>query len=342
MKILVTGGAGYIGSQFLIEAVRCTKWDLISIDNYSNSSPETFERIAKITGKNILNNDIDLRNKDKVRSVFKNNQPVDGIVHFAALKSVPESVHRPLLYYDNNINSLLNLLEVSAEFNIPYFIFSSSCSVYGNVTQLPVNEATPIGVAESPYAHTKQIGEGIIENFCKNSDCKAISLRYFNPVGADPSGLNGEDPINAPSNLLPIITQVASGILEKLTIYGNDYKTRDGTCIRDYIHVSDIALAHINAVDYLVNPKNKAHHEILNLGTGQGVTVMEVVNAFENVTGMKLNYEIGPRRAGDIAAVYSDTGLSEEKLRWKPRYDINEMMKSAWMWQLVMNQEGKR
>ena len=340
MKILVTGGTGYIGSHFILEAIRNTDWEIISVDNYSNSSPKTLERINKITGRSIINYPLDLRDYNKIFGLILDHPGITGIVHFAALKSVPDSVREPLLYYDNNLNGLINLLRVISELKIPNFIFSSSCSVYGNVTKLPVNESTPLGKTESPYAHTKQIGEGIIEHFSHQSNSNAISLRYFNPVGADPSGLNGEDPINMPNNLLPVITQVASGILPMLTIFGNDYHTRDGTCVRDYIHVSDIALAHINAMEYLLKDKTELNHEIINLGTGNGVTVMEVVKAFEHVTGLKLNYEIGPRRDGDVEALYSDTKLSETKLQWKPRYNINEMMNSAWKWQLELNKEA--
>ncbi len=344
MKILVTGGTGYIGSHFIIEALRNTDWEIISADNHVNSSPVTIDRILKITGRKVINHKIDLRDKKGVSDLFRDHPGIDGIVHFAALKSVPESVREPLLYYDNNLNGLLNLLGSVSQHHIPYFIFSSSCSVYGNVTKLPVNESTPMNKAESPYAHTKQIGEGIIEHFSRLGECRAASLRYFNPVGADTSGLNGEDPINVPGNLLPVITRVAAGIIPKLMIFGDDYDTRDGTCVRDYIHVSDIALAHINALEYLVKSKSNEKHEIFNLGTGVGVSVMEVVKAFREVTGMPLNYEIGSRRTGDVMALYSDNALSESRLKWKPRYDIREMMLSAWKWQLLLNEEavGKR
>ncbi len=340
MKILVTGGAGYIGSHFLIEAIRNTDWEILSVDNFINSSPGTLERVEEITGKKVVNLKVDLKDKKEVTKIFQSNQNIEGIVHFAALKSVPESVQKPLVYYDNNLNGILNLLGAVEEFHIPYFVFSSSCSVYGNVTALPVNEATPMGKAESPYAHTKQIGEGILEHFSKQYDLKAVSLRYFNPVGADPSGLNGEDPVNLPTNLLPVITQVAGGHLNEMTIFGSDYHTRDGTCIRDYIHVSDIALAHINAIRYLEKLNKNNFYEVLNLGTGDGVTVLEAVKAFEKVTGKKLNYKIGPRRPGDVEAVYSDTRLSESKLGWKPRYGLEEMMRSAWKWQLVLDKES--
>jgi len=340
MKILVTGGTGYIGSHYIIEQIRNTDWDIVSIDNYINSSHKTVGRIEKITGKKITNYEIDLRDKKSTLNFFADIGDIQGIVHFAALKSVPESVEEPLIYYDNNINGLLNILNAVEQFQIPYFIFSSSASVYGNVTKLPVDENTPLGQAESPYAHTKQIGEGMMEHFYRrNKNLSGISLRYFNPVGADETGLNGEDPINKPTNLVPVITQTASGILPQLTIYGNDYDTRDGTCIRDYIHVSDIAEAHIKALDYLSNQKLVTNHEIYNLGTGNGVSVQEAVNAFEKNTSEKLNYIFGPRRVGDQEAIYSDNRLAESRLGWKPVRDIDEMMRSAWKWQQLLNLE---
>jgi len=342
MKILVTGGTGYIGSHYIIEQIRHTDWEVISIDNFSNSSPKTLERIQKIIGRSVIHYDIDLKNKEKVRKVFKENKDIKGIVHFAALKSVGESVNMPLQYYDNNINGLLNLLELVEQYTIPYFIFSSSCSVYGNVSKLPVDKNTPMGQAECPYAHTKQIGEGIIESFYNiHPEIKGISLRYFNPVGSDETGLNGEDPINIPNNLVPVITQVASGIIPELVIFGNDWNTRDGTCIRDYIHVSDIAYAHIKALEYLINDNSGLNYQVFNLGTGNGVTVYEAVKAFEETTGIKLNYRFGARRPGDVEAVYSDNEYTEKMLNWKPKRDITEMMRSAWKWQEVLNNEKK-
>jgi UDP-glucose 4-epimerase len=342
MKILVTGGTGYIGSHYIIEQTRNTNWEVISIDNFSNSSAKTLERIQKITGRSIKNYEIDLRNKQDLLNVFKTNADIQGIVHFAALKAVGESVNQPLRYYDNNINGLLNLLELVDKYEVPYFIFSSSSSVYGNVSKLPVDENTQMGKAESPYAHTKQIGESIIENFYKiHTNIKGISLRYFNPVGSDKTGLNGEDPINIPNNLVPVITQVASGIIPELVIFGNDWNTRDGTCIRDYIHVSDIAYAHIKALEFLINNKNESNYEVFNLGTGNGLSVYEVVKAFEESTGINLNYRFGPRRPGDTEAVYSNNDNAEKKLNWKPARDTKEMMTSAWKWQEELNKERK-
>jgi UDP-glucose 4-epimerase len=340
MKILVTGGTGYIGSHFIIELIRNTDWEVISIDNFSNSSSKTLGRIKQITGKEIHNYDIDLRNKNDLKKVFTDNKDIQGIVHFAALKSVGESVEMPLEYYDNNLNGLLNLLECVKSFSIPNFIFSSSCSVYGNVEKLPVDEDTPMGEAECPYAHTKQIGEGILESFYKiHPELRGISLRYFNPVGSDETGLNGEDPINRPNNLVPVITQVACGIIPELVIFGNDWETRDGTCIRDYIHVSDIAYAHIKALESLIKKLSDKNYEVFNLGTGNGVTVLEAVNAFEKTTGVKLNYKYGPRRPGDVEAVYSNNDYTEKTLDWKPHRGIEEMMRSAWKWQQQLNEE---
>lgn len=342
MKILVTGGTGYIGSHYIIEQIRNTDWEVVSIDNYLNSSPKTIDRIEQITGKKIINYQIDLRDRRSTLKFFEDMGDIRGIVHFAALKSVPDSVDEPLLYYDNNLNGLLNILTAVEQFRIPYFIFSSSSSVYGNVKKLPVNEETPMGTAESPYAHTKQIGEGIIEHFYrKNSDLNGIALRYFNPVGADETGLNGEDPINKLTNLVPIITQTASGIIPRLTIYGDDWDTRDGTCIRDYIHVSDIAEAHISALKYLFDGSQRKNYEVFNLGTGNGVTVLEAIKAFEKTTGQQLNYVTGPRRQGDVEAVYSDNTFTESRLGWKPERDIEEMMRSAWKWQMNLNEELK-
>ena len=337
-KILVTCGCGYIGSQTIIELLKQGKYEVVSVDNLVNSSAATMERIREITGKEVKNYEVDLRNKEKTLAVFQENQDIVGVVHFAALKSVPASVADPIFYYDNNINSLLNILTACDQFGVENLIFSSSCSVYGNVEKLPVDENTPLTKAESPYAHTKQLGEDIIRNFSKVSPVKTIALRYFNPVGADPSGKIGEDPINRASNLVPVITQTAVGIIEKLTVYGGDYDTRDGSCVRDYIHVVDIARAHILALDYLISNSNEQNFEVFNLGTGQGVTVFEAIKAFEEVADRKLNYEVGPRRAGDVVSIYSNSKLAEDRLGWKTEYEIHDMMKTAWKWQLHLEE----
>lgn len=332
-KILVTGGCGYIGSHAMIELIKQTSFEVISVDNCINSSPDTLCRIGQITGRDIKNYQIDLCDKSLVFKVFEENPDIVGVIHFAALKAVGESVEKPAWYYHNNFESMLNVLEACAKYGVKNFIFSSSCSVYGNVSQLPVKEDTPLSPTESPYAHTKKVGEEIIQNFVRVNDVNAISLRYFNPVGGDMSGLNGENPINKPSNLVPVITQVAVGILPKLTVFGSDYATRDGSCIRDYIHVTDIAEAHIKAMEYLLASKNSGRYDVFNLGSGEGVTVLEVIKAFERVTGRTFSYEIGPRRPGDVEAVYSDSSKALNLLGWKTKFGIDDMMSSAWRWQ---------
>jgi UDP-glucose 4-epimerase len=331
-KILVTGGAGYIGSHTLIELLLNTPYQIISIDNFSNSNPASYERISKITNKNFNSLNFDLCDMSALSHHLDKLEHIEGIIHFAAFKSVPDSVKDPILYYHNNIESLNNLLTFCERKNIPNFIFSSSCSVYGNADQLPVTEQTPLKKAESPYAHTKQVGEEIIDFFCQaHPEFNAVLLRYFNPVGAHMSGLNGEMPISKPNNLVPIITQTAVG-KNSLTVFGNDYPTRDGYCIRDYIHVSDIADAHVKALDFLVQKKNKNNLSLFNLGTGIGVSVMEAIASFEKVSGLKLPYKIGGRRAGDVIAVYADNSKAKNDLNWLPKFNIDDML-SAWKWQ---------
>lgn len=339
--IIVTGGAGYIGSHTIIELLETTDFNIVSIDNYSNSSPKTFDRIEKITGKKIHNHNIDICNKELLEQIFKNDISITGIIHFAAFKAVGESVENPSKYYQNNINSLLNILDCCVKYNVPNFIFSSSCSVYGNLNELPVKETTPIGKAESPYAYTKQIGEQILKDYSiAYQKLQTISLRYFNPVGAHMSGLTGELDINKPSNLVPIITNTAIGKLEKMYVYGNTYPTRDGTCIRDYVHVTDIAIAHIKALKYLIDKNNYSNFSIFNLGTGNGISVLEAIAAFEKVSEKKLNYSIGPVRPGDVIAIYSDNSFVEKTLNWTPKYNLEDMMSSAWKWELEQ-QKGK-
>jgi UDP-glucose 4-epimerase len=331
--ILVTGGAGYIGSHTIIELLETTNFNVVSIDNFSNSSEKTFDRIEKITGKRIYNHNIDICDMVALTKVFEEDKSIIGIIHFAAFKSVDESVIYPQKYYHNNINSLSNILDCCLKYNITNFIFSSSCSVYGNIDNLPVKETTPIGKAESPYAHTKQMGEEIIKDFINtNTNLRTIILRYFNPVGAHMSGLIGESPINKPNNLIPIITNTAIGKIPTMTIYGTDYPTRDGTCIRDYIHVTDIASAHIKSMLLLI--ENKTSFLTLNLGTGNGVSVLEAVNIFEKITGDKLNYVLGPKRPGDICAIYSDNTFTEKTLNWTPIRNLEDMLTSAWKWEL--------
>ena len=336
--ILVTGGAGYIGSHTIIELLETTDFNVISIDNFSNSSSKTFNRIEKITGKKVINYELDLCDKTSLEKIFEKEKNIIGIIHFAAYKAVGESVSNPYKYYYNNINSLLNVLECCLKFNITNFIFSSSCSVYGNISQLPVKEDTPFGKAESPYAYTKQVGEEIIKDYTvAYPELKSIALRYFNPVGAHISGLIGESPINKANNLVPIITQTAIGKIEQMTVFGNDYTTRDGTCVRDYIHVTDIAVAHIKAMMFLIEKKNQSSFSIFNLGTGTGVSVLEAISAFEKISGQKLKYSIGDKRPGDVMAIYSDTAKSETELGWKPRFNLDEMMETAWKWELEQN-----
>ncbi len=337
-KILVTGGCGYIGSHTLIELLEGDNYEPISVDNFCNSSPEALENIQKITGKTIKNYAIDLCNRTETERIFIENPDIMGIIHFAALKSVPDSVANPVFYYHNNMGALLTILSCCQKFDIQHLIFSSSCSVYGNVQQLPVNEQTPLNKSESPYAETKKMGERVLQDYTKVADTQVIALRYFNPVGAHISGLNGENPINSPTNLVPVITKTAIGEIEQLTVFGGNLNTRDGSCIRDYVHVSDIAEAHILALNYLKTSKNQANYEIINLGTGKGVTVLEAIQSFEKVSGVSLNYHIGEPRAGDVEAIYSDITLSTKKLGWKPKYNLDDMMLSAWKWQQNLSQ----
>ena len=334
MKILITGGAGYIGSHTIIEILQNTDWEVISIDNYSNSSEDTYTRIKEITGVGIQFYNIDLKNLSDTENVFAENLDIKGIIHFAAFKAVGESVENPDMYYDNNMNSLKNILACQAKFKVPNLIFSSSCSVYGNVDELPVTEETSLSKPESPYADTKQKGEVMVDEFMKeHAELTAISLRYFNPVGAHISGLNGELSTTKPNNLVPFITQTGIGKLDCLTVFGDNYETRDGTCVRDYIHVSDIANAHVLALENLFKHNLENRHEIVNLGTGIGVTVLEAINAFEKVTGVKLNYIIGEKREGDVASIYANNEKAKMMLEWSPKIDLDGMMLSAWKWQ---------
>jgi UDP-glucose 4-epimerase len=331
-KVIVTGGCGYIGSHTLVDLIE-NGFDVVSIDNNSRSSSDILKGVKKITGVNVKNYSIDLKNKANTLKVFEENKDASGIIHFAAYKTVPESVKNPLFYYENNIQSLCNVLE-AAKFNqINHFVFSSSCSVYGNTKELPVRETTPLGLAESPYAATKQMGERIVEDFSKATGISSILLRYFNPVGAHPSAHIGEMPIGTPDNLVPYITQTAIGKREKLTVFGGDYDTRDGSCIRDYIHVMDIANAHIKAIQYLLGKNKSTNCDIFNLGTGVGVTVLEAIKAFEEVSGLKLNYKIGERRAGDVVAVYADNQKASKELGWLSKYTLRDMMATAWEWE---------
>lgn len=340
-KIMVTGGTGYIGSHTIIQLIKSGEFEVISVDSCIRSTPETIDRIEKITGVKVKNYQVDICDKESFFAIFEEEKNISGIIHFAALKSVPESVEKPLEYYRNNLGSLENVLEACTKFNVPNFIFSSSCSIYGEVNDLPVSENTPVGTPFCPYAHTKQIGEEMIRFYSEiHPDFNAVILRYFNPVGADMSGLNGELSPDKPNNLMPIITQVAVGKMKQLTVFGTDYDTRDGSCIRDYIHVTDIAEAHIKALQFVIQHKNNSNLEVFNLGSGSGITVLEMLHTFEEVSGIKLNYVIGERRAGDIPAIYSNSTKAHTILGWKCKYDLRDIIESAWKWEQELRVEN--
>lgn len=330
-KILVTGGLGFIGSHTVVE-LQNAGFQVVIIDDLSNSKIEVLDNITDITGIKPLFFQIDLRVKQEVQKFFQEN-PIDGIIHFAASKAVGESVQNPLDYYENNLSSLIYILQEMRDRNIDNFIFSSSCTVYGQADELPITEKAPIKPAESPYGNTKQIGEEIIHDTCKANGLNAIALRYFNPIGAHDTTKIGELPIGVPQNLIPYVTQTAAGIREQLSIFGDDYNTPDGTAIRDYIHVVDLAKAHIAALQRLLSKKNKDNFEYFNVGTGKGSSVLEIVTAFENATQQKLNYKIVARRAGDITAAFADTTIANRELQWKTEKTLEQALKSAWDWQ---------
>lgn len=331
-KILVTGGCGYIGGHTIVDLVN-NGFDVISVDDLSRGSLRMLDGVEQILGREIKNYKVDLTNLDDTQAIFIENPDIIGIIHFAAYKNVGESVLEPVMYYRNNINSLLNILQCAKEFQVPNIVFSSSCSVYGNSAALPVTETTDLAEAESPYAYTKQVGEVICRDFVRNKTEFAISLlRYFNPVGAHPSAIIGELQ-EKPENLVPVITQTAIGKRGSMSVFGTDYPTRDGSCVRDYIHVMDIAHAHTKALQYLIKGKNKEAVEVFNLGSGAGVTVLELIAAFERVSGRKLNYELGPRRAGDVVAVYADNSKARKQLDWQVQYGLDQMMETAWKWE---------
>lgn len=341
-KILVSGGTGYIGSHTIIELLRSGLFEPIAVDSCIRSTPETLDRIEKVTGIRVKHYKIDICDKKSFFDIFKKEEDIAGIIHFAAFKCVPESVAQPLMYYRNNLGSLENVLDACGKFGVRNLIFSSSASVYGDVKDLPVTENTPLGVPFCPYAHTKQIGEQMI-HFCaeQNPELQSVILRYFNPVGNDMSGLIGELSPDKPNNLMPIVTQVAIGKLPKLTVFGTDYDTRDGSCIRDYIHVCDIADAHVKALQFLLDGKNASNCETFNLGSGKGVSVIEMIDAFEKVNGIKLNCVFGERRPGDVPAIYSDSQRANQLLGWRCQHDINDMVESAWKWEKQLNGEQR-
>jgi UDP-glucose 4-epimerase len=339
-KILVTGGSGYIGGHTIVDLIE-NGFEVISADDFSRGSSKMLEGISQITGKQIKNYKVDLCNLDETEAIFLENPDIIGIIHFAAYKSVPESVAEPLMYFRNNFNSLINILHCAEEFNVHNIVFSSSCSVYGNATALPVVEEVPFATPESPYARTKQVGEAICQDFTRvNTDFNVVLLRYFNPAGAHPSGLIGEF-MEKPENVVPVITQTAIGLRDEMTVFGIDYPTKDGSCVRDYIHVMDIANAHTKALQYILDDRNKTNSEIFNLGSGNGVSVLELVTAFERVSGMKLNYKIGPRRPGDVVEIYANNGRARDVLGWETRYDLEDMMRTAWTWEQVLAERRK-
>ena len=330
-KILVTGGAGYIGSHTVVELVQAG-YEPVIIDDFSKSDRTLVEGIEKITKQKPNVQEGDCNDKNFLQKVFKTQGPFSAVMHFAAFKSVGESVHEPLIYFKNNIGSLLTLLEVMKEFQVRDLIFSSSCTVYGQPDHIPVNESAPFKRAESPYGATKQICERILEDVF-STGFRIVSLRYFNPIGAHPSALMGELPIGTPNNLAPYITQTAAGKRDKLTVFGNDYNTSDGSCVRDFIHVVDLADAHVKAMEYLTKLSEENTLRIFNLGTGRGVSVLELIEQFKRVTGVDVPYIIGPRRSGDIEKVYADTTKVNTELGWKTKYTSEESLLHAWEWE---------
>lgn len=335
-KILVTGGTGYIGSHTAVE-LQEKGYEVIIVDNLSNSQIEVLNNIAAITGKKPQFEQFDMADREKTLDFFRRHHDIAAIIHFAAFKAVGESVEKPLMYYQNNLFSLVNILQGMMDNGISNLVFSSSCTVYGQPEKLPVDELAPVQQAMSPYGNTKQISEEIIADTIRSSALKAIALRYFNPIGAHESAKIGELPLGVPNNLVPFITQTAIGIREQLKVFGDDYPTPDGTPIRDYIHVVDLAKAHVVAVDRMLEKKTKKNFEVFNLGTGNGYSVLEVINSFEKVSGTKLNYKIVDRRPGDVTEVWADTDFANRELGWKAEKGIDEMNASAWKWELALN-----
>lgn len=332
MKIAVTGGAGFIGSHTVVELIKAGFKPVI-IDNLNNSNLNVLTGLTTITGLEVPFHKIDCNDEKAIFELFE-SEKFDGVIHFAAYKAVGESVEKPLAYYENNLGSLLVLLKAMKQFQVPNFVFSSSCTVYGQPEQLPVTEDTPRLPAASPYGNTKAISEDIIrDTVTSKQGLKAIALRYFNPIGAHESAEIGELPSGVPSNLVPFLTQTAAGLRSSLTVYGNDYDTADGTCIRDYIHVVDLAKAHVKALELLDKQAEENFYDVFNVGTGQGNTVLELINTFEEVTGVKLNYSIGPRRAGDVEKIYAQSDKVNNIMNWKAEKTLGEALKDAWRWQ---------
>jgi len=336
-KILVTGGAGFIGSHTVVELIT-RGYEVILADNFSNSRKDVIDAIDTITGKKTTCVEIDLCDAALTEALFINHR-FDAVIHFAAKKLVGESVEQPLLYYRNNLQSLLNVAESALLSGCSNFVFSSSCTVYGQPDVLPVNENSPLKRAESPYGNTKKISEDILQDIAKVSALKIIALRYFNPVGAHESALIGEYPLNAPANLMPVITQVAIGKRPSFNVFGNDYNTPDGSCIRDYIHVTDVAIAHVVAIEKLLANESALPFEVYNLGTGNGVSVFELIDSFEKVNNIKLNYTLAPRRPGDVEQVWADTSKANKMLGWKAERNLDQMVASAWAWEKQLHEK---
>jgi UDP-glucose 4-epimerase len=338
-KILITGGTGYIGSHTTVELIS-KGFEVFILDNLSNSREEVVKSIEKITSVRPAFHKIDICDYFLLENFFKTNH-IDAIIHFAALKAVGDSVIMPLTYYRNNLISLINLLDMCSKYHVDNFVFSSSCTVYGQPDKLPVDENAPLKQAESPYGNTKKIAEDILKDTSKISALKSIALRYFNPVGAHPTALIGEYPLGKPNNLMPVITQTAIGKIKMLEVFGADYNTPDGSCIRDYVHVCDLAEAHVIAVQRLLNNNNKDKFEVFNLGTGNGVSVLEMIKAFMERTGLKLNYQISARRKGDVEKVYADTTKANTELKWKTKRTLNDMVETAWNWELALDKKAE-
>lgn len=335
-KILVTGGTGFIGSHTAVELIE-EGHEVVIVDNLSNSKIEVLDKIETIAGVRPKYYQFDLCDYQKLESCFEEEGNINAIIHFAASKAVGESVDKPLLYYQNNLVSLMNLLKAMRKYNTANIVFSSSCTVYGQPEKLPVTESTPFQPAESPYGNTKQVCEEILKDSSKAyPEITSIALRYFNPVGAHESALIGELPLGVPANLIPFITQTAAGLREQLSVFGSDYNTSDGTAVRDYIHVVDLAKAHVIAINRLIEGKNKSDFEFFNIGTGNGFSVLETIQAFEKVNGIKVNYKLVDRRPGDIEQIYADTTFANEELGWKAEKGLDEMMSSSWKWQQTL------
>lgn len=337
MKVLVTGGSGFIGSHTVVE-LQQAGYEVVALDNFENSNPAVIDNIKAITGKPFTFVKADIRNKRDLDDLFNNHSGIEAVIHFAAYKAVGESVEKPLAYYENNIGGTVNLVEAMQKHGVKHLVFSSSCTVYGDVpaTALPITEQSPVVKANSPYGNTKKICEELLFDVSKSSATKVVALRYFNPIGAHDSSLIGELPNGIPNNLIPFVTQTAIGIRKQLTVFGNDYPTRDGSCIRDFIHVVDLAKAHVKAIDFL--NKHEAQYSVFNIGTGNGTTVLEVIGAFEKVSGSKLNYVIGPRREGDVVQIFASCDKAIQELGWKAERSLENALETAWKWELHLQE----